>query len=101
MSQPAGQNGVMLTGKEEDDDDRVDDGKPVNVDVGHFQVDIPPRRPPHVTLLKVNLIAPHHVSDACQTHTSTTFQHDDSNETFLWPHSRAVNAVRSRCRQHR
>ncbi len=38
------------TGKEEHNNDRVDDREPVNLHVTHRQVRVPPRRPAHVAL---------------------------------------------------
>ncbi len=37
--------------QEEDDHEGVDDGKPVDLVVCHYQVRVPPRRPPNVALL--------------------------------------------------
>lgn len=37
-----------LTGQEEDDDEGVDDGEPVYLDVAHAQIYVPPARPAHV-----------------------------------------------------
>jgi len=62
-------NAAKLTSKEENNDNGVDDGKPVNVEIGHFQIDVPTRRPPHLTPSELNLITPHYVRHTCQTHT--------------------------------
>ena len=66
--------GVKLTCKEEDDDDRVYNREPVNVEIGHLEIDVPPRRPPHLTPTKINLITEHHVGRTCPTSTDITFQ---------------------------
>ena len=63
-------NDLKPTGKKEDDDDRVDDGEPMNVEVGHLKVRVPPRRPPHLAPAELHLVTEYHVGRACSTQTA-------------------------------
>jgi len=59
--------GVVRTGEEENDDDRVDDGEPMNLNVTHCEVGVPPRRPPHLTTVPLYPVREHQVHGACNT----------------------------------
>ena len=47
---------MRLTRQEEDDDDRVDDGEPVDLYVTHVKVRVPPGRPLYSAFLPCHLI---------------------------------------------
>ena len=57
--------GVVRTGEEENDDDRVDDREPMNLNVTHCKVGVPPRRPPHLTTVPLYPVREHQVHGAC------------------------------------
>jgi len=50
------------TCEKEDDNDRVDDGEPVDLDVTHVQVGVPPRCPLHFTWFPCDFVCKYHLS---------------------------------------
>ena len=57
LPQRSDNNHSQNSGEEKNDDDRIDDGEPMDLDVAHAQVRVPARRPANVRRLPINRVA--------------------------------------------
>jgi len=61
---------MVWTCEEENDDHRVNDGKPVNLHVTHCEVGVPTGRPPHLTAVPLYLVRKHQAHASCNAFSS-------------------------------